>query len=70
MQIKAGSKITTYTGGGGGFEQANERKTQDVLEDVKNKYVSIEKAKEDFKVIITPDLTVNDELTNKLRNSE
>jgi N-methylhydantoinase B len=70
MQIKAGSKITTYTGGGGGFEYANERKTQDVLEDVKNKYVSIEKAKEDFKVIITPDLKVNDELTNKLRNSE
>jgi N-methylhydantoinase B len=70
MQIKAGTKITTYTGGGGGFEKAAERKTQDVLEDVKNRYVSIEKAKDDFNVIITPDLKIDNELTNRLRKNK
>ena len=70
MQIKAGTKITTYTGGGGGFEKAIDRKTQDVLEDVKNRYVSIEKAKDDFNVIITPDLKIDNELTDKLRKNK
>ena len=47
MQIKAGTKITTYTGGGGGFEKAKERNISDVLNDVKNKYISINKAKDE-----------------------
>ena len=69
MQIKAGTKITTYTGGGGGFEKAKERNIGDVLNDVKNKYISINKAKDDYNVIVTPDMKVDNELTEKLRNN-
>ena len=69
MQIKAGTKITTYTGGGGGFEKAKERNISDVLNDVKNKYISINKAKDDYNVIVTPDMRVDNELTKKLRNN-
>ena len=69
MQIKAGTKITTYTGGGGGFEKAKERNISDVLNDVKNKYISINKAKDDYNVIVTPDMKVDNELTKKLRNN-
>ena len=69
MQIKAGTKITTYTGGGGGFEKAKERNIDDVLNDVKNKYISINKAKDDYNVIVTPGMKVDNELTEKLRNN-
>ena len=69
MQIKAGTKITTYTGGGGGFEKAKERNISDVLNDVKNKYISINKAKDDYNVIVTPDMKVDNEFTEKLRNN-
>ena len=69
MQIKAGTKITTYTGGGGGFEKAKERNIGDVLNDVKNKYISINKAKDDYNVIVTPGMKVDNELTEKLRNN-
>ena len=68
MQIKSGTKITTYTGGGGGFEKAEERNIADVLGDVKNKYVSIDKAKEDYKVVISLNMEIDDESTKNLRN--
>ena len=45
LQIKKGTVLTTYTGGGGGFEEPLERDPEDVLKDVKNRYVTIEKAK-------------------------
>ena len=38
-------------------------------DDVKNRYVSIEKAKEDYKVSITSDLEIDQNATEKLRNN-
>ena len=68
MPIKANTIITTYTGGGGGFEQPFERDPENVLNDVINKYVSIEKAKDHYRVTIEENLQINNEETLKLRN--
>mgnify|MGYP003310892809 FL=1 len=68
LQIKKGTVLTTYTGGGGGFEEPLERDPEDVLKDVKNRYVTIEKAKEDYKVSITANLEIDENATAKLRN--
>jgi N-methylhydantoinase B/oxoprolinase/acetone carboxylase alpha subunit len=40
-----------------------------VLDDVKNRYVTIEKAKEDYKVSITSDLKIDQNSTDKLRKN-
>jgi N-methylhydantoinase B len=69
LQIKKGTVLTTYTGGGGGFEEPLDRDPKKVLNDVKNRYVSIEKAKEDYKVSITADLEIDQSVTDKLRNN-
>ncbi len=68
LQIKKGAVLTTYTGGGGGFEEPLERDPEDILKDVKNRYVTIENAKDDYKVSITPDLEIDRNATEKLRN--
>jgi len=68
LQIKKGTVLTTYTGGGGGFEEPLERDPEDVLRDVKNRYVTIENAKDDYNVSITSDLEVDQNATTKLRN--
>ena len=68
LQIKKGTVLTTYTGGGGGFEEPLERDPEDVLKDVENRYVTIEKAKENYKVSITADLEIDEKATAKLRS--
>ena len=69
LQVKKGVVLTTYTGGGGGFEKPFERNPENVLNDVINKYVSIEKARDHYGVVIDEDLQINKEGTFKLRNT-
>ena len=69
LQVKKGTVLTTYTGGGGGFEKPFERNPENVLNDVINKYVSIEKARDHYGVVIDEDLQINKEVTFKLRNT-
>ena len=69
LQIKKGTVLTTYTGGGGGFEEPLGRDPEDVLKDVKNRYVTIENAKDDYKVSITADLEIDQNETKNLRNN-
>tara|TARA_B100001105_G_scaffold13398_1_gene9843 strand:+ start:1163 stop:2878 length:1716 start_codon:yes stop_codon:yes gene_type:complete len=69
LQVKKGTVLTTYTGGGGGFEKPFERNPENVLNDVINKYVSIEKARDHYGVVIDEDLQINKEGTFKLRNT-
>ena len=69
LQVKKGTVLTTYTGGGGGFEKPFERNPENVLNDIINKYVSIEKARDHYGVVIDEDLQINKEGTFKLRNT-
>ena len=66
--IKKGTVVTTYTGGGGGFGDSYDRDPRNVLEDVINGLVSIEKAKKDYKVIISGNMSIDYSKTNDLRS--
>jgi N-methylhydantoinase B len=68
-QLKPRDTILKLTGGGAGVGDPAERDPQDVLWDVLNEYVSLEKAREIYKVAIDP-LTrrVLDDETMRLRS--
>jgi N-methylhydantoinase B len=50
-----GDRVAFYSAGGGGYGNAFERDPEEVAEDVRNGYVGIAKAREDYGVIISPD---------------
>jgi N-methylhydantoinase B len=56
-----GDRVAFYSAGGGGYGDPFERDPNDVAEDVINGYVSFEKAREDYGVIIAPDTLAVDE---------
>lgn len=66
--IPPGTIFHEIAGGGGGYGDPFQRPVEKVLKDVRNGFVSIEKAKEDYGVVIDP-LTyrVNEEETRGLR---
>jgi N-methylhydantoinase B len=49
-----GDRVSFYSAGGGGYGNPFERDPEDVAADVQNGYVSIEKAREDYGVVISP----------------
>jgi N-methylhydantoinase B len=66
--IPPGTIFHEIAGGGGGYGDPVQRPVEKVLKDVRNGFVSIEKAKEDYGVVIDP-LTyeVDEEETRRLR---
>ena len=67
--IVAGTVVRTMTGGGGGFGLAIERSPEAVLCDVLDGYVSVERARRDYSVVIDPEAsTVYLAATVELRN--
>ncbi len=68
VEMKTGNHLVTLTGGGAGVGRPEERNPEAVRMDVKNELVSIQMAKEIYKVIITPDtLEIDKKATQKLR---
>ena len=65
--LKKGSTVTGYTGGGGGFGNPLLRNPKNVLKDVKNRYVSINKAKNLYGVVVNKNLSLNLKATKILR---
>jgi len=69
-QLKPGDVVTIATAGGGGYGNPLERDPEMVEADVMEGYVSLEKANEDYRVIIdSKTLKVDKEATQKFRNS-
>ena len=63
-----GDRISFISAGGGGYGNPFERDPKDVERDVRFGYISIEKAKQDYGVIIEPDsLVVDLDATLRLR---
>jgi N-methylhydantoinase B len=73
LQVEDGSRLRYWEGGGGGYGPPWERPTQWVLEDVINGYVSVERAREDYFVVIrvldedTLQFELDEEKTTELR---
>lgn len=66
--LESGQHVVIKLPGGGGFNPPLSRDPQRVLNDVKQGYVSLERAKSDYGVIIDPDtMTVNEDATQKHR---
>ena len=69
-QLKPGDVVTIDAAGGGGCGNPLERDLEMVESDVIEGYVSLEKAREDYRVVIDPDtVKANQEATKKLRES-
>ncbi len=67
-RIPKGTIFHEMAGGGGGYGDPFRRPIEKVLKDVRNGFVSIEKAKEDYGVVIDPlTLKVDEEETERLR---
>jgi len=70
-QLKPGDVVTIDAAGGGGFGNPLERDPEMVASDVIEGYVSLERAKEDYGVIIHPEtMKVDEEATRKLRKNQ
>jgi N-methylhydantoinase A/oxoprolinase/acetone carboxylase beta subunit/N-methylhydantoinase B/oxoprolinase/acetone carboxylase alpha subunit len=68
QHLKAGDILMSEGGGGAGVGFPEQRDPEAVKQDVKNQLVSIDAAKEVYKVVLKPDsLDIDFEATNKLR---
>jgi N-methylhydantoinase B len=69
-QLKPGDVVIIDAAGGGGYGNPLEREPEMVESDVIEGYVSLEKAKEDYGVVIDPKtMKVDEETTRKLRDT-
>ena len=69
-QIKAGDLLSIRLPGSGGYGPPWERDPELVRWDVINGKVSLRSAKEDYLVVLNPDLTINEKETKALRSTE
>lgn len=68
--LNYGDTVTCITPGGGGYGNPFERNPELVREDVIQQLISVEKAKEEYGVVIKPDtLEIDYEATQELRSS-
>jgi len=70
IQLAEGDRVIVIAGGGGGYGDPLERDIEEVRWDVINGYVSVEHAKQDYRVVIDPqtfkvDVTATQELRRK-----
>jgi len=67
--VKAGESLALTGTCGGGYGDPLTRPERDVLEDVLDGYISVERAKNDYGVIITPALELDSAATAERRGA-
>jgi N-methylhydantoinase B len=67
VELGAGDRVIVTAGGGGGYGDPLERDPEAVRSDVIKGYVSPERARQDYGVIVTPDFKVDTKATEELR---
>ncbi|MDP6589397.1 MAG: hydantoinase B/oxoprolinase family protein [Alphaproteobacteria bacterium] len=65
--LQPGDRVRVVTGGGGGYGDAYLRPAQEVLEDVRNDYITPDIARDKYGVALTADGAVDDAATQSLR---
>lgn len=71
LSVRAGDRIVIRSSGGGGWGDPFKRDPQSVADDVLNGYVSVEHAKSEYGVAVTPDsCEVDWEQTRRLREAD
>ncbi|NIQ05485.1 MAG: hypothetical protein GWO20_07085 [Candidatus Korarchaeota archaeon] len=66
--MKKGDIVRICSGGGGGWGNPLDRDPEWALNDVNNRLISIEDAKNDYGVVIDPEtLTIDEKATRKVR---
>ena len=69
LPLAPGTSWELRTGGGGGFGNAFERDPERVRQDVLDGYVTRACAESDYGVVLSDDLSVDEDATNRLRTS-
>jgi N-methylhydantoinase B len=67
LSLRAGDTLKTVSPCGGGYGDPIKRDPVAVLNDVLDGFVSRETALRDYKVVITDQITIDEEATNELR---
>ena len=70
VKLQPGDVVSYRTCGGGGFGEPQQRSPELVLEDVRQGKISAERAEAIYGVVITDQLTVDEDATNHRRQSE
>ncbi len=65
--IKPGERVVMRTGGGGGYGNPLEREIERVASDVRGGYISVQRARDDYKVVVDDKGVVDDAATKALR---
>jgi N-methylhydantoinase B len=68
-QFAKGDRITAIRACGGGYGDPLERDPADVLDDVLDEYIDVERAQKDYGVVIASDMTVDVEATRRARDA-
>jgi N-methylhydantoinase B len=69
VELQPGERIVSITGGGGGYGPPEQREVEQVARDVREGWISAERAAETYKVVVAADGSVNHTATAELRSA-